>query len=198
MNSMSALVIFMSHLMIFMNTLIRGTRVLMKLTRALTIFTSRLMNFMGSLMKFTSAFPSTGMCPYFRRSAIKTRMRKNGRSETKVITAQGIQDAFRDAELCATALDEAFSCARPFDAAMGEYQSTRDQHVLPMYEFTCELATLAPPPPELQRLLAAMHGNQEAMDGFARVNAGVTSPADFFSEGSASRILAAAAKVEAG
>ena len=114
------------------------------------------------------------------------------------ITAQGIQDAFRDAELCATALDEAFSGARPFDAAMGEYQSTRDQHVLPMYEFTCELATLAPPPPELQQLLAAMHGNQEAMDGFARVNAGVTSPADFFSEASASRILAAAAKVEAG
>ena len=67
-----------------------------------------------------------------------------------------------------------------------------------MYELTCELATLAPPPPELQRLLAAVHGNQEAMDGFARVNAGVTSPADFFSEGSVSRILAAAAKVEAG
>jgi len=80
---------------------------------------------------------------------------------------------------------------------MGEYQSTRDQHVLPMYEFTCELATLAPPPPELQRLLAAVHGNQEAMDGFARINAGVTSPADFFSEASVSRILAAAAKVEA-
>jgi hypothetical protein len=30
-------------------------------------------------------------------------------------------------------------------------------------------------------LLAAMPGNQEAMDGFARVNAGVTSPSDFFS-----------------
>ena len=36
------------------------------------------------------------------------------------ITAQGIQDAFRDAELCATALDETFSGARPFDVAMGE------------------------------------------------------------------------------
>jgi hypothetical protein len=48
-----------------------------------------------------------------------------------------------------------------------------------MYEFTYEFTTLAPPPPELQRLLAAMYGNQEAMDGFARVNAGVTSPAAF-------------------
>lgn len=108
------------------------------------------------------------------------------------ITAQGIQDAFRDAELCATALDQTFSGASSFDLAMGNYQSVRDQHVIPMYEFTCEFATLAPPPSELQRLLLAMHGNQEAMDGFARVNAGVTSPADFFSEENVGRIVAAA------
>ena len=57
------------------------------------------------------------------------------------ITAQGITDAFRDAELCAVALDQAFTGARPFDDAMGEYQRTRDEHVLPMYEFTCQLAT---------------------------------------------------------
>jgi 2-polyprenyl-6-methoxyphenol hydroxylase-like FAD-dependent oxidoreductase len=48
------------------------------------------------------------------------------------ITAQGISDAFRDAELCATALDETFSGARSFDDAMGEYHATRDQHVLAM------------------------------------------------------------------
>jgi hypothetical protein len=75
---------------------------------------------------------------------------------------------------------------------MGECQSARDARVLPMYGFTCELATLAPPAPELQRLLAAVHGNQEATDAFARVNAGVMSPADFFSEENAGRILAAA------
>ena len=51
---------------------------------------------------------------------------------------------------------------------MGEYQSTRDEHVLPMFEFTCQLATLEPPPPEMQQLLGAVYGNQEAMDGFAR------------------------------
>ena len=106
------------------------------------------------------------------------------------ITAQGMHDAFRDAELCATALDESFSGASPFDAAMGDYQSTRDQQVLPMYEFTTQFATLEPPPPELQQLLGAVHGNQEAMDGFARVIAGVTSPAEFFSEENVGRILA--------
>jgi hypothetical protein len=49
-----------------------------------------------------------------------------------------------------------------------------------MYEFTTQLATLEPPPPELHVLLAAMPGNQLAMDGFTRVNAGATSPAEFF------------------
>jgi 2-polyprenyl-6-methoxyphenol hydroxylase-like FAD-dependent oxidoreductase len=108
------------------------------------------------------------------------------------ITAQGILDAFRDAELCATALDEAFSATRSYDEAMAGYHTTRDAHVLPMFEFTCQLAALEPPPPELQALLEAAHGNQEAMDGFARVNAGVLSPAEFFGEENVHRIVAAA------
>jgi 2-polyprenyl-6-methoxyphenol hydroxylase-like FAD-dependent oxidoreductase len=105
------------------------------------------------------------------------------------ITAQGIHDAFRDAELCVTAVDEAFGGTRSFDAAMADYQSRRDAQVLPMYEFTTELATLEPPPPDLQQLLAAMAGNQDAMDGFAQVNGGVTSPAEFFSPANVARIM---------
>jgi 2-polyprenyl-6-methoxyphenol hydroxylase-like FAD-dependent oxidoreductase len=42
------------------------------------------------------------------------------------ITAQGISDAFRDAELCATALDETFCGASTFEDAMSAYQRTRD------------------------------------------------------------------------
>jgi 2-polyprenyl-6-methoxyphenol hydroxylase-like FAD-dependent oxidoreductase len=108
------------------------------------------------------------------------------------ITAQGISDAFRDAELCVQALDASFSNARPFEDAMEAYRSTRDRQVGPIYEFTYHLATLEPPPPEMKQLLQAVHGNQEAMDGFARVVAGVTSPAEFFSEENAGRIFAAA------
>ena len=109
------------------------------------------------------------------------------------ITAQGITDAFRDAELCAIALDQTFTGARSFDDAMGEYQRTRDQHVLPMYEFTCQLATLEPPPPEMQQLFGAIHGNQKAMDGFVQMNAGTISPAEFFSPESIGAIMAARA-----
>ncbi|WP_181783703.1 NAD(P)/FAD-dependent oxidoreductase [Pseudonocardia pini] len=109
------------------------------------------------------------------------------------ITGHGIHDAFRDAELCATALHQAFTGARPFEDAMADYRSTRDEHVLPFYELTTEIATLEPPPPDLQRLLGAARGNQDAMDGFARVNAGVTSPVEYFSDENVGRILAAAA-----
>ena len=108
------------------------------------------------------------------------------------ITGQGMHDAFRDAELCVEALDQAFGGGRQFEAAMGDYQATRDRQVLPMYELTTEFATLEPPPPEQQQFFAAMHGNQAAMDGFARVLGGVTSPAEFFSEENIGRILAAA------
>jgi len=108
------------------------------------------------------------------------------------ITAQGISDAFRDAELCANAAHESFSDARSFDEAMGQYQSTRDQQVMAMYEFTCDFAKMEPPPPERQQLMGAVYGNQEAMDGFARVFGGVTSPAAFFSEENVGRIFAAA------
>ena len=76
---------------------------------------------------------------------------------------------------------------------MGEYQTRRDEHVLPMYEFTAELATLAAPAPELQHVLSAVSRRQEAMDGFARVAAGVVSPAEFFSDENVGRILGAAA-----
>ena len=107
------------------------------------------------------------------------------------ITAQGITDAFRDAELCATAIDQTFTGVRSFDDAMSEYQRTRDQQTLPMYEFTCQLATLEPPPPQMQQLFGAIHGNQSAMDGFVQVNAGTISPAEFFSPENIGRIMTA-------
>jgi 2-polyprenyl-6-methoxyphenol hydroxylase-like FAD-dependent oxidoreductase len=109
------------------------------------------------------------------------------------LTAQGISDAFHDAERCAAALGEWLSGGRSFEAVMGAYQSARDEYALPMYEFTCEFAKLAPPPPEMQQLLAAVHGNQDAMDGFVRVIAGVVSPAEFYSEQNVARIFAAKA-----
>ena len=105
------------------------------------------------------------------------------------ITAQGISNAFRDAELCAAALDATFTGDRPFEDAMADYQAERDAHSLPMYEFTTQLATLEPPPPEMQQLLGGICGNQPAMDAFVSVTAGTLSPAELFDPTSIAALL---------
>lgn len=109
------------------------------------------------------------------------------------ITAQGIMDAFLDAERCANALDAVVSGSRSFDNAMEECRQMRDEHAIPMYEFTCQLASLEPPPPEMQRLIGALPGNPAGMHRFAQMNAGTISPAEFFSPQSVGAIMSRAA-----
>jgi len=85
---------------------------------------------------------------------------------------------------------KSFSGRRSFHEAMAAYQSARDTQVLPLYGFTMDMATLAPPPPEMQRLLGAVCGNQPAMDSFVGINAGTVSPAEFFDPANIGRLLA--------
>jgi 2-polyprenyl-6-methoxyphenol hydroxylase-like FAD-dependent oxidoreductase len=94
------------------------------------------------------------------------------------ITAQGITHAFHSAEWCADALDDVLSGRRTFDDATEDYRATRDRDVLPLYELTTQLATLEPPPPELQAYLGSIAGHQAAMDAFVSVMAGTLSPAE--------------------
>jgi 2-polyprenyl-6-methoxyphenol hydroxylase-like FAD-dependent oxidoreductase len=108
------------------------------------------------------------------------------------ITAQGIGDAFHDAERGAAALDDFFSGRQPFAAAMSAYHQERDVRALPIYEFTTQMATLAPPPPEMQQFLGAVFGNQEATDAFISVVAGTMSPVEFFDPDNIGRVMAAA------
>jgi 2-polyprenyl-6-methoxyphenol hydroxylase-like FAD-dependent oxidoreductase len=111
------------------------------------------------------------------------------------ITAMGINDAFRDAELVAGALDDAFSGNRSYEEGMSDYQQIRDREALPVYEFTDEFAQLQPPPPEMQQLIGAMHGNQEAMDGFISVQANTLPAPEFFAPENVARIMAQAGAV---
>ncbi len=108
------------------------------------------------------------------------------------ITAFGITDAFRDAEAVAGALDDAFAERRPYDEAMADYQRARDEEALPIYEFTNDFARIEPPPPEMQQLIGAMQGNQEAMDDFVSVMAGTLPAPEFFAPENAGRIMAQA------
>ncbi|MFD2009461.1 NAD(P)/FAD-dependent oxidoreductase [Streptomyces narbonensis] len=96
------------------------------------------------------------------------------------ITAQGIQDAFQDAERCAQALDDVLAGRRSFDDAMGGAQKARDDQVTSMYEFTAQFATMEPPPPEMRDMLLAVSRSPAACDEFVRVTAGMTPPEEFF------------------
>src|SRR4051794_3594719 len=59
------------------------------------------------------------------------------------ITAQGMTDAFRDAELLSEAIDDGLGGRRPLEQAPADYERRRDEEARPMYEFTHELASLA-------------------------------------------------------
>ncbi len=107
-------------------------------------------------------------------------------------TAQGIVNAFRDAELVTDAVEAWRGGSQTYDAAMASFQAKRDRESLPLFDFTCQMATLEPPPPDMQHLLAAVSRSQRAMDDFTRVIAGTVSPLDFFSEDNVGRMLAAA------
>ena len=108
------------------------------------------------------------------------------------LTAQGIADAFIDAENLTEALDAGFSERRPLEEALAEYHASRDERVKPLYHFTCELATLEPPPPEIQQLFGALHGNQEATNQFYSAITGSLPLPQFMDPENLGRIMAGA------
>lgn len=108
------------------------------------------------------------------------------------ITAQGITDAFRDAELVTEAVDAGLSGKQPIEEALAEYERRRNEAALPLYEFTAQLASLEPPPPETQQLFAALRSNQEQMNRFCGIFAGSVPPSEFFAPENIAQIFASA------
>jgi 2-polyprenyl-6-methoxyphenol hydroxylase-like FAD-dependent oxidoreductase len=108
------------------------------------------------------------------------------------ITAQGISDAFIDAENLTTALHDGWSTRRPLDEALADYQSSRDRRVKPMYDFTCQLATLAPPAPPMPQLFAALRGNQQDTDRFLSAITGSRPLPSFMNPENLDRIMSSA------
>jgi 2-polyprenyl-6-methoxyphenol hydroxylase-like FAD-dependent oxidoreductase len=107
------------------------------------------------------------------------------------VTAQGISDAFRDAELLADALDAGFTGAQELDGALAEYERSRNEETRGLYELTYELASLAPPPPEQQALFGALRENEEDAGRFFGVIAGTVRPDEFFAPDNLARIVGA-------
>jgi len=106
------------------------------------------------------------------------------------ITAQGITDAFRDAALLAGAADDGLAGRLPLDQALAAYEQRRDEVALPLFQFICDLATLAPPPPDVQQLLGALAGNQADTDCFFGMIENTVPITEFFALSNVERIIA--------
>jgi len=105
------------------------------------------------------------------------------------ITARGISDAFRDADLLADALDVGFSGRKPLEQSLVEYERRRNEEVSAMYDFTCDFATLAAPPEESRRLLASISKDQIETNRYIGLIAGTVSIPEFFAPQNVERIM---------
>jgi len=110
------------------------------------------------------------------------------------ITAQGISDAFRDAELLAEAIDEGLSGRRPLEQTLAQYERRRNQASMPLFELTCEFATLRPPSVEQQQLFAALRHNQAQTNLFFGTIVGTVPIPEFYSPENLGRIMGGAAQ----
>ena len=108
------------------------------------------------------------------------------------ITAQGISDAFMDAESLASALVVGLSNHDSLALQLIAHESARNERVRPMYDFTTQLAALEPAPPEMRALFAALRGNQDATNAFLSAITGAIPLTDFMSNENLARIMAAA------
>jgi flavin-dependent dehydrogenase len=81
------------------------------------------------------------------------------------ITGHGISDAFRDADLLATALDQILRDGVEESAALHDYHADRDRQLREIFEITCALAKFPPPHrfAELQKQLSAATDNQAGL-----------------------------------
>jgi 2-polyprenyl-6-methoxyphenol hydroxylase-like FAD-dependent oxidoreductase len=111
------------------------------------------------------------------------------------ITAQGISDAFIDAEMLAEALAVWLSGDGTFEELLTAHESARNERVRPMYKFTTRLAALEPPPPEMRALFGALRVNQHATNAFLSAITGAIPLPDFMSPDNIGRIMAAASDV---
>jgi 2-polyprenyl-6-methoxyphenol hydroxylase-like FAD-dependent oxidoreductase len=96
------------------------------------------------------------------------------------ITALGITHAFEDAEALATAVAAGLSGESSLDDALARYETARNEAVMPAFGFTQQLASLEPPPPEMQQLFGALLHNPAQTSRFFGAIAGTVPIPEFF------------------
>lgn len=108
------------------------------------------------------------------------------------ITAAGITNAFRDAELLGDAIHDGLAGSQPLDDAVARFGPARDAISIPLYEFTRETAKLDPPSQAVMDLFGALPGNQDAIESYFGVFAQTVPVTEFFAPENLARIIARA------
>jgi flavin-dependent dehydrogenase len=111
------------------------------------------------------------------------------------LPAQGISDAFRDAELLADAISAGLAGRREMEDTLADYQRQRDEASSAMYELTCQRATLERPAHAMTALLRALQGNQTDTDRFIGMVIGTVPIPEFFAPENVQRIISTPAPV---
>jgi len=105
------------------------------------------------------------------------------------ITAQGITNAFTDAERLFDAVADGLGGAKPLDSVLARYHRQRDSAVKPMYDLTVRLAQLRPLRAAEKYLLAAVADRQSEVDRLLSVFAGIVPLGEYRSVRNLGRLL---------
>jgi flavin-dependent dehydrogenase len=105
------------------------------------------------------------------------------------VTAQGMTDAFRDAELVSNAIDDAFTGRRSQDEALADYERIRDESTRAMFDLTCQMASHEPPSDEEAELFGLIASREDASRDFMSVLAGTMPVGAFFDPGNLERYV---------
>lgn len=95
-------------------------------------------------------------------------------------TAQGITDAFIDADDCATVIDNGLRNPDQLMTGLAEWHRKRDARLIPFHEMTIQMAKFRAPDDDEIALYRALEGNREATTQFLGLITGATNPNEFF------------------
>ena len=107
------------------------------------------------------------------------------------ITAAGITNAFRDAELLSAAIDAGRSGGESLDRTLARFEERRNASSLPLFAFSRDMAKLDPPPQAMIDLFTSLPGNQPDTDAYFGVFAQTVPVPLFFAPENIGRIVAA-------
>jgi 2-polyprenyl-6-methoxyphenol hydroxylase-like FAD-dependent oxidoreductase len=105
------------------------------------------------------------------------------------VTAQGMTNALRDATYLSNAVVAGLGGSRPLASALHDHQRHRDHAIRGMYDFTLGLAAFRPATNGQRRFLTAIAADQQETSRFLAAFAGIVPPEDYFTLGTAARIL---------